>query len=64
MPFLVLLKNGVFVIAKCRHADSRAVAKKHDAGICGMFGTRAEAKAFIHNIDYPVRKPGTFLSFP
>jgi hypothetical protein len=64
MPFLVLLKSGVFVIAKCRHTDSRAVAKRHDAGICGMFGTRPKAKAFIQNVDCPLKKPGTFFSFP
>jgi|HubBroStandDraft_6_1064221.scaffolds.fasta_scaffold100158_2 hypothetical protein len=64
MPFLVLLKNGVFVIEKCGRTDSRAVAKRHDAGICGMFGTRPKAKAFIQSVDYPLKKPGTFCSFP
>jgi len=47
MSFLVLLKDGQFLIVECGWREIFDVAKERDAGICGVFEELALAEAMV-----------------
>jgi hypothetical protein len=48
---VVLLKDGALNIEECESEAIFALARTRNAGICGVFGSYAEAAQFIHDLD-------------
>jgi len=47
MSYLVLLKDGQFLIVQCGSREIFDVARERDAGICGVFEEREKAEALV-----------------
>ena len=47
MSFLVLLKDGFFVIVECSSREIFDIARELDGGICGVFEDREPAEEFV-----------------
>lgn len=49
--YAVLLKDGLVDVVLCDRSAVFEIARDRGAGICGVFGSREEAEAFVDSID-------------